>query len=394
MHKGIVFCERAPGTSVKKGLKVVGSQQRTDVFVIGGGPAGLAAAIAASQKGFHVVVADGAAPPVEKPCGEGMMPETLAALRALGVEINPGEGHRFSGISFAQEGARVSADFPRGPGIGLRRPLLHERLVVRAEQCGVRLLWKTPVSGIDGDSIQLASRRIRSRWIVGADGHGSRVRRWSGLEATSRRKQRHASRRHYRMKPWSNHVEIYWGARAQAYVTPIGAEELCVVLMSECVEDASFPKAFQELPELRERFAGAELSSRERGAVTSMRSLYKVQRGNVALVGDASGSVDALTGEGLRLAFRQACALTDAMVKGDLRPYEHAHRQLARRPRLMGDLMLWLGRNPRIRARVVRALHSKPDLFARLLATHVGAADCSEDLIWAGALLGWRLLAI
>lgn len=373
---------------------MVESHQRTDVFVIGGGPAGLAAAIAASQKGFHVVVADGAAPPVEKPCGEGMMPETLAALRALGVEIKPGEGHPFSGIAFAQEGARVSADFPQGPGIGLRRPLLHERLVARAERCGVRLLWNTPVSGIDGDGIQLASRRIRARWIVGADGQGSRVRRWSGLEATRRRKQRYASRRHYRTKPWSNYVEIHWGERAQAYVTPIGAEELCVVLMSERVEDASFARAAQELPELRERLAGAELSSRERGAVTSMRSLYEVQRGNVALVGDASGSVDAIAGEGLRLAFHQACALTDAMLMVDLRQYENAHRRLVRRPMLMGDLMLWLGRNPRIRARVVRALHSKPELFARLLATHVGAADSAEELISAGALLGWQLLAI
>jgi menaquinone-9 beta-reductase len=373
---------------------VVESQRCTDVFVIGGGPAGLATAIEASQKGFHVVVADGAAPPVGKPCGEGMMPETLVALRALGIEISPEEGHRFFGISFAQQGARVSADFPQGPGIGLRRPLLHERLITRAEQCGVRLLWRAPVSGIDGNVVHLASKTIHARWIVGADGHGSRVRRWCSLEGTRRRKQRHARRRHYRVKPWSNHVEIYWGARAQAYITPIGAEELCVVLMSECVEEASFRKAFQEMPELRERLTGAELGSRERGAVTSMRSLCKVQRGNIALVGDASGSVDAITGEGLRLAFQQASTLADAMSIGDLRRYEQAHRRLARRPMLMGDLMLWLGRNPRVRARVVRALHAKPALFAQLLAAHVGASDSAEALISAGALLGWQLLAI
>jgi NADPH-dependent 2,4-dienoyl-CoA reductase/sulfur reductase-like enzyme len=65
--------------------------QNTDVFVIGGGPAGLAVAIAARQKGLQAIVADGAAPPIEKPCGEGMMPETLAALRDLGVEIPAGQ---------------------------------------------------------------------------------------------------------------------------------------------------------------------------------------------------------------------------------------------------------------------------------------------------------------
>jgi menaquinone-9 beta-reductase len=42
----------------------------TDVFVIGGGPAGLAAAIAARAKGLRVTVADGGVPPIDKPCGE------------------------------------------------------------------------------------------------------------------------------------------------------------------------------------------------------------------------------------------------------------------------------------------------------------------------------------
>jgi flavin-dependent dehydrogenase len=322
-----------------------------------------------------------------------MMPETLAALRALGVEFNPGEGRKFRGICFVQEDARVYADFPQGPGIGLRRPLLHERLVARAEECGVQLLWKKPVSGIDAEGVQLSHGKILARWIVGTDGQGSRVRRWSGLETTKRSKHRQTSRRRYRVKPWSNYMEIYWGSHAQAYVTPIGSEEVCIVMMSERVENASFDRALCDLPELKEKLGGAERSGRERGALTLMRSLHKVQRGNVALVGDASGSVDAITGEGLRLAFRQAFALADAMAASDLGQYERAHRELAKRPMLIGNLMLWLGRNPRIRRRVIRALEGKPDLFARLLATHVGQGT-SRDLLSTGALLGWRLLAI
>jgi len=377
----------------KRTGQAAGARNRTEVFVVGGGPAGLAAAIAARQKGFDVTVADGAAPPIEKACGEGMMPETLEALRDLGVEIGAGEGQKFRGISFVQEGARVSADFPQGPGTGLRRPVLHERLVARAEDCGVRLLWKTPVRGIDAEGVQFAHGRIDARWIVGTDGQGSRVRRWSGLETAKGGKQRHAVRRHYRVKPWSSYVEIHWGRKAQAYVTPIGSEEVCIVMMAERAEDAAFESALQGMQDLRERLCGAELSRRERGAITAMRSLPKVQRGNVALVGDASGGVDAITGEGLRLAFLQAFALADAMVAGDLGQYEQAHRELARRPRLMGELLLLLGRNPRIRSRVIRALESTPDLFARLLATHVGQGS-SREMLSTGALLGWRLLAI
>ena len=111
-------------------------QRRTDVFVVGGGPSGLAAAIAARQAGFDVTLADGAAPPIEKPCGEGLMPETIAALRDLGVAIGAAEGVNFRGICFVQGNARVAADFPFGVGVGMRRITLHERLVARAEDAG------------------------------------------------------------------------------------------------------------------------------------------------------------------------------------------------------------------------------------------------------------------
>src|SRR5229473_1745020 len=180
-------------------------------------------------------------------------------------------------------------DFPQGTGIGLRRTVLHERLVRRAEECGVRLLWKCAVTGIDGDLVQLSRGMVRSKWIVGADGHGSRVRRWSGLEKSWCNKQRHARRRHYRVEPWSKYSEIYWASQAQLYVTPIGRDEVCIVVLSEESEHANFASALAEFPELQRKLEGAKLASRERGAVTAMRSLRRVRRGNVALLGDASG---------------------------------------------------------------------------------------------------------
>jgi menaquinone-9 beta-reductase len=371
---------------------VVGTGFDTEVFIIGGGPAGLAAAIAASKKGFQVTVADGAKPPIEKPCGEGMLPDTLTALEALGVLFKKNEGHRFPGISFVDGGTKVLANFPEGHGLGLRRPVLHERLVKRAQECGVRLLWESPVFAIDGHSVKLSRGSVRSQWIVGADGNGSRVRRWVGLDGNMRAALRYASRRHYRVKPWSNYMQVYWGLHTQAYVTPIGTDEVCVVAISETREHACFERMLFELPELEAQLAGAELSSRERGAATAMRSLHRVQRGNVALLGDASGGVDAITGEGLRLGFHQAFALADAMASGDLRTYEKAHRALARRPMLMGHLMLWLGRNPRVRGQAIRAMQSNPELFSRILATHSGQAS-SANLLSTGAMLGWQVLA-
>src|SRR5580693_6699524 len=71
-----------------------------DVFIAGGGPAGLACAIAAAQRGLTVEVADGMSPPIDKACGEGLMPDTIAALADLGIDLNSTESAPFRGIRF------------------------------------------------------------------------------------------------------------------------------------------------------------------------------------------------------------------------------------------------------------------------------------------------------
>ena len=370
---------------------MIAGKAKVDVFVIGGGPAGLAAAIAARQRGMSVIVADGSEPPVDKACGEGLMPEAIAALGELGVKIRPDAGYRFRGIRFLQQDAQVAGDFAQGTGVGIRRTILHEWLIARAEACGVQLMWRTPVAGITEAGVRLTCEFVPARWIVGADGGGSRVRRWSSLDAAARQSKRFATRRHYRVRPWSDHVELYWGHRAQAYVTPIAREEVCIVVTATRAEDCAFASLLQDCPQLAQWLAGAELASRERGAITQMHWLRSVYSRNVALVGDASGGVDAITGEGLRLALRQSIVLAEAMERGNLSSYEQAHRQQARKPSLMGDLLLTLARNDRLRTRSIRTLAKHPKLFTRLLAAHTGQAAL-RDWLSTGAQLGWQFL--
>jgi len=100
----------------------------TDVFVIGGGPAGLAAAIAARQRGLRVVVADGARPPIDKACGEALMPDAITALEGLGVTIPAAEACRLRGVRFLGSGLSAEAAFPGSdPGLSIRRTALAKR---------------------------------------------------------------------------------------------------------------------------------------------------------------------------------------------------------------------------------------------------------------------------
>jgi menaquinone-9 beta-reductase len=122
-----------------------------------------------------------------------------------------------------------------------------------------------------------------------------------------------------------------------------------------------------------------------------MFNLHRVYRGNVALIGDASGSVDAITGEGLSLSFRQATALADALAANNLVLYQTVHRRLFRRPRLMGQLLLLLDRRNGLRERTMRALEAAPQLFERMLAYHVGETRPLR-LAAASAAFGWQFL--
>ncbi len=323
----------------------------------------MAAAIAARLKGFDVVVADAAEPPIDKACGEGLMPDSLEALHRLGVAIDPDQSFTFRGIRFIGDGGSAAADFPREPGIAVRRLRLHQILVDRAREVGVKLQWRDHVTGI---------RDIGARWIIGADGGNSRVRRWAALEAVRSESHRYGFRRHYRVRPWSDFVEVYWGPGCQMYVAGVARDEMLIGLLTRDPRQR-LNDALPRFPELASKLEGAATLSEERGAVTVMRRLRRVYRGNIALIGDASGSVDAITGEGLGLAFRQALALADALAANNLDQYQAAHTRLARRPALMAQLMLVLDRFPRLRPLVLRTFGAKPVIFERLLAAHVGA---------------------
>jgi flavin-dependent dehydrogenase len=344
----------------------------TDIFVVGGGPAGLAAAIATRLRGFDVVVADVRRPPIDKPCGEGLMPDSFAALRRLGVTLDDvEESFPFRGIRFHGSGVSVAAVFPEGPAVGIRRTRLHEILIQRAQEAGVSLLWGTRVSGVRGETVLLDGAAVRSRWVIGADGQNSRVRCWADLDAARHDSARYGFRRHYRVAPWTDHMEIYWGSSCQMYVTPVSSREVCVAVISRD-SHLRFDNALPQFPELGGRLARASAFTVEHGSVSASRRLRRVFRDQTILIGDASGSVDAITGEGLSLSFHQALALADALVNDDLPAYQTEHRRLMRRPAFMASLMLSLDRFPWLRPTALHAMAFQPAIFAKLLAVHVG----------------------
>ncbi|MBV9502081.1 MAG: FAD-dependent monooxygenase [Acidobacteriaceae bacterium] len=354
------------------------------VCVVGGGPAGLAAAIALTREKCDVTIVDCGVAPMDKACGEGLMPDGLAALRELGMMIPEGVGFAFRGIRFADARSSICADFPNGMGRGVRRTTFHELLVRHAMNVGVSVIWNAKHARVVEKGVSFDCGFIEAQLVAGADGQNSQVRRQAALEQVARERQRYGFRRHYRIAPWSPYMELYWGTSSQIYVTPIASDEICVVGISRHPK-LRLESALRTFPELYARLGNAAPASPEMGALSLSRRLRSVRSRNVILIGDASGSVDAITGEGMCLAFKQALALGRAVAAGDLRIYQRRHRELMRGPQAMASLILTLERNGRFQRRALAGLAETPEVFKALLAIHVGASSFRD-------LCSWRLL--
>lgn len=327
------------------------------ITIVGAGPVGLAAAIVARERGVPVQVLEKQrGPNLDKGCGEGLMPLAVAWLQRHDVEVEAEGRHDFTGVRWLDGERELEADFPHGVGWGVRRTFLHRALLARAEQLGVEVSWGHEVT------------ELPSGWVLAADGLHSTVRRLAGLAAGAGPHKRFGVRRHYTLTPWTDRVEVYWADGCEAYVTPVGPKRVGVAFLVN--GKGRFDALLERLPRLATRLEGAPIESKDRGAGPLHQRVRAVHTGRVALLGDAGGYLDAITGEGMSLGFRQAEAAVDAVLKEDLALYGRAHARLVRVPLALMGALLFAERHPGLRSALVR--WTPPWLFARLLRMNDG----------------------
>lgn len=327
-----------------------------DVLVAGGGPAGLATAIHAALAGMEAVVVEPRPGPVDKACGEGVMPGGVGALRALGAEVT---GHRLRGIRYVQGRHRAEALFRGGHGLGVRRTELHTALSLRAAALGVKIVPGRVVEvRQSADSVNAAG--MRARWLVAADGLRSPVRRSLGLELPGRGPRRYGLRRHYRTAPWTDHVEVHWSPYGEAYVTPVAGDLVGVAVLSPVRR--GYGAHLEAFPDLLPLLGGAAVTP-VRGAGPLRQRVLRRTAGRVLLVGDAAGYVDALTGEGVALAFASAEAAVRCLAEGRPERYESAWLRQSRRHRALTSALVLAGAHPASARLIVPAASCLPGVF-------------------------------
>jgi flavin-dependent dehydrogenase len=153
---------------------------------------------------------------------------------------------------------------------------------------------------------------------------------------------------------------VYYGTRAELYVTPIAADTIGVAMLAG--KGVDFDEAIAEIPELAERLRGAELASTRRGAGPFRRRTRARTAGRVLLVGDASGYVDAITGEGLRVGFEQAAEAVRCIASNRPEDYERAWTRSTRDFRILTKLLVSSATGP-FRSSIVPLAVALPRAF-------------------------------
>jgi len=326
----------------------------TDLLIVGGGPGGLATALHARRLGLSVIVAEPREGPIDKACGEGLMPGGLAELTSLGVDP---AGMPFCGIAYVNERRRAEALFRGGAGRGVRRTTLHAALEARAKEQDTEWI-RTRVTTVEQDAHSVTAAGVRAKWLVGADGLHSTVRRAVGIKATAGTPRRYGVRWHFKVPAWSEFVEVHWSRWGEAYVTPVEPDLVGVAILSRGQPDlAWFPWLAQHL--------GDAGRGPARGCGPLRQVVSRRVAGRVLLVGDAAGYEDALTGEGISLAVKQAGAVVKAIVDDAPESYEAAWHRVTRNYRLLTRALV-LASTPRpMRRAIVPAGQLLPAAFQR-----------------------------
>ena len=154
---------------------------------------------------------------------------------------------------------------------------------------------------------------------------------------------------------------MHWAPGAEAYVTPVADDCVGIAILSST--RGGFDSHFAEFPALRARVNGHPHGP-DRAAGPLRQQARSRTAGRVMLVGDAAGYIDALTGEGMGLAFGAAKLLVNCAVADRPEDYDEQWRRETRRYRILTAALVKAGLHARIRARIVPAATALPALFA------------------------------
>jgi menaquinone-9 beta-reductase len=376
---------------------------KTDVIVIGGGPAGCAAALGLNRLGYRVVLCDQAKFPRDKVCGEFISPAADPILKRLGVleRIEALSPKRLKGVAISSyEGEEIVIDYPLLPGMDARptslsvpRYELDAILIEQVKQVGVEVREQHKVAeflyddgrvnGVSGWDESKTSFSLKAPLVIDAGGRNALSLKKMGLKNKPAGTTKIAMAAHWQgAQIADDYCYMHVSRPGYTGISSVGGDRTNVVLvvnrqsMQGEKSDKFYLDAVMRNSHRRKILQDAECIESVRSIESLAFSVKPVPCGGLLLVGDAMGFIDPFTGEGIYLSLRSseiAVEVADrAFKKSDwsndlLKDYEVRRKREFDKKFLLSRIFQKLIYSRFFCDRVVRALQRKPGLAETLV---------------------------
>jgi flavin-dependent dehydrogenase len=307
-----------------------------DLIVIGGGPAGTAAAITAARHDARVLLLENGRFPRHKVCGEFVSSESLTLLHTL---LSPDtapldQAPRVAAARIFLDGRRLHTPV-HPPAASISRFELDLALWRAAERAGADARLQCPVQHISGNGpFQIATSHgvFEARSVINCSGRWSNLsprptaggRKWLGIKA------------HFREPDPAKSVDLYFFDDGYCGVQPAGPDVVNVSAMVRADAATNLADVFSQHAALQGRSQGWQPATEP---VTTSPLLFRQPEAlldGVLLAGDAAGFVDPFVGDGIALALRSGATAAQSLLpfwRGEVSlstaalSYQQAYRQ-------------------------------------------------------------------
>jgi flavin-dependent dehydrogenase len=355
--------------------------RREDTIILGGGPAGSAAAITLASAGTRPLVLERQRETGDALCGGFLSWHSLALLEQLGIKKLRGATADHVRL-FARMGS-ASARLPR-PALGVSRRQLDSTLLAHAEQCGARVERGVAAREIDGREIRTESEGFMPDRLLLATGkhdvRGGARPKPAGDPALGLRVRLGPAPALTRLVEGAIELHLFDRGYAGLVLQEDRSVNLCLAVRKSRLNEEGGPRGLlnaigREAPALGERLAWLT-DDADIDAIASVPYGWRATETapGIYRLGDQAGVIPSLAGEGMGIALTSGMLAGEALLAGtSAEAFQRALARRTRRPILIASAILAAAERPATAPLLVRTMVLAPGLATLLArATRMG----------------------